>query len=531
MLAGAMIMGLMAAVGLSGLAVDGDEDEAREAPETDEVEPQQEGGQTFLAGGIPGVTVVQGFTPGTDALELRVPGDVDALELSEADDAGGAAIAYVSAGDETVVRFDGLDSVPVDDVGVLIDGDGEAIPLALLLEAAEPVAPSDAAAHAVPSGVEAEGAALPPDDPGAPSEPGGGGDDPALPPDDPEAPSTPGDPDQPGEEVLAPVDPTQPAGAGTDATLAALMGRDGADATGQTDIAGAVTVTGEGDDLLDLGGDGIDGTGTGAVTLSEAAAVTGGAVVDLGAGADTLVAGDAALHAFGGAGDDDMTAGDGGGALYGGAGDDALTGDSGAGGTDLLHGGAGDDTLIGGDGGEYLDGGEHAEAPGATGDDQIAGGGGDDTIRGGWGADSLSGGAGHDVIDHRGADEIRIIEEEWHHDWHTDGAVDTLDGGAGDDSLSFGSGDLVTGGAGEDLFWLYPEGAGAEPAVITDFAPGEDFLRITVGTEMQGLVKVVPSEDGADRLVLLDGQLVAILEDSTATVADIYVEVRPEIFP
>lgn len=135
------------------------------------------------------------------------------------------------------------------------------------------------------------------------------------------------------------------------------------------------------------------------------------------------------------------------------------------------------------------------------------------------------------MIDHRGTDEERTIAEEWHHDWHEDGSADTLDGGAGNDTLVMSSGDAGTGGTGEDVFWIYPEGSGAEPAVITDFKPGEDFLRITLEHGSGGEVAVVPSDDGADMLVKVDGQTVVVLQGATgASMQDLYVEVRDEIY-
>ena len=569
---GVMLLGFLAMLGLPVMTGDGDEDSAAggdaddsgdgSAGDTGLPSPDGSGpgddpaddpaddpgaedggdddaaaGETYQAGPAPGVSTIAGFQPGSDTLALSISADVSEITLYDASEDQPASIVCVAGEDVTEVVFDGLDEVPVADIWVQIDGVGEPVALAGVLdaaEAAEPaLVPDDGGDPTAPDAGGGGEAGLPPDDPEAPTVPVDGGDGDggtALPPDDPETPTEPGGDGEDDGAALPPDDGTLPTGAPGSSELTELMERDGADPTGQTDPAGDVRHTGVGDDSVSLPDDGIAGTGEGELAFSEAAATTGGAVIDLGDGADTFVAGDEAVHAFGGAGDDQMTAGDGAGALYGGAGDDLLTGEAGAGGTDLLHGGSGDDTIAGGAGSEYLDGGEHGLDP-AEGDDVIDGGAGDDTIRGGWGADSLSGGDGDDLIDHRGTDEERIIAEEWHHDWYEDGAADTLDGGAGDDTLVMSSGDVATGGAGADVFWIYPEDSGADPAVITDFEPGEDFLRITLDHGAAGEVALVPSEDGADMLVQIDGQTVAILQGATeAGASDLYVEVKDEIF-
>lgn len=534
MLAEMVLMGLFALVGLPlGAGTDDDDDGTGRAGQEDELAEDEAGdidiGHEVLAGGSPGVTIVENFLPGTDTLLLRMPGNVSEVTLTEGDAAaGGASISYVAADDVTEVRFDGLAEVPIGDVFVLIDGDGEGIPLDTFLSAeAEDDATDDGDAVDAGDGASEGGSdgGLDPTDPELPDEPGTG-EDPGTDPDDPEAPSEPGSGDDPGTD---PNDPSGSDATADDTLLTDLMRRDGADPTGQTDAADDPVATGAGDDTLLLPDDGIEGTGSGFLDYSEAAATTGGQVVDLGAGDDTLAAGDAPVHAFAGTGDDALAAGEGAGALYGGDGNDVLTGQQGAGGTDLLHGGAGDDTLMGGAGGEYLDGGEHAEAE-AAGDDAITGGAGDDTIRGGWGADSLSGGEGDDLIDHRGTDEIRIIEEEWHDAWQEDGAGDTLDGGAGDDTLTFASGDVVTGGAGQDVFWLYPEDAGA-PATLTDFDPAEDFLRITVDPASAGELSLSPTEDGTGTVVRIGEATVAVLQGTTGvTESNFHVEVKGDIW-
>ena len=89
----------------------------------------------------------------------------------------------------------------------------------------------------------------------------------------------------------------------------------------------------------------------------------------------------------GGAGDDTLTGGGGNDRLLGGLGNDCLNGGSG---NDMLFGGAGNDTLIGGSGNDVLSGGD--------GCDNLQGGAGRDILIGGLGADSLDGGSGDDIL-------------------------------------------------------------------------------------------------------------------------------------
>jgi len=256
-------------------------------------------------------------------------------------------------------------------------------------------------------------------------------------------------------------------------------------------------------------------------------------VVDGGAGNDAIAFGDAAGFGFGGEGDDTLTGGEGAAALYGGEGDDELA--AGTNSAAYLDGGIGNDLITGGAGDDILEGGEHGAGESA-GNDTIDGGAGDDLIRGGYGADQLSGGDGNDVIDHLGRTEERDDIGDHAFDWHLDNEADSLDGGDGDDTLIFDRTDTATGGAGQDLFWLYHDGADAiDVAEVTDFQVGEDFLRVSlnpnIGENDEPDVFVTTSADGADGLVMVNGDLVAILRGApTATASDVFAEVRPDVF-
>ena len=132
-----------------------------------------------------------------------------------------------------------------------------------------------------------------------------------------------------------------------------------------------------------------------------------------------------------GGGDDDLIWGNkGDDLLFGEEGDDKLFGNLGK---DILIGGGGDDYVVGGSGNDYLLGG--------NGDDKLLGKRGKDTLKGGGGMDYLWGDSGDDLLD-GGADK----------DWLKGGrGNDTLDGDAGNDRLWGGQdADLLIGGLGND---------------------------------------------------------------------------------
>ena len=302
------------------------------------------------------------------------------------------------------------------------------------------------------------------------------------------------------------------------------------------------TVLADSDDAFALDDDGIEGTGEGALGSWDGTALinTDGDlnVLDGGDGDDILTTGDEAAYVFGGEGDDTITVGEGAAAVYGGAGQDNITGSDvvNADGTAsaYLDGGIGDDLIIGGNGNEVILGGEHGDSAQA-GNDTLSGGGGNDIVSGGYGADTLSGGTGDDVINHLGTAEELVIAEQRDFGWHIDNDADTLDGGDGNDHLIFDRADTATGGEGNDTFWLYHDtGSGIGVAEITDFTIGEDFLHIDLNPDLASgtpEVSVAPSEDGADGIVTVNGEVVAILQGTPgATIADVNVEIRENIF-
>jgi Ca2+-binding RTX toxin-like protein len=133
-----------------------------------------------------------------------------------------------------------------------------------------------------------------------------------------------------------------------------------------------------------------------------------------------------------GAGDDTIQTGKGNDLLAGNLGNDSLNGGAGA---DILMGNEGNDTLIGGDGDDYLSGGSGNNVyMGGAGADSLIGNGRNETLIGGDGNDYLSGGAGDNV-------------------YMGDAGADSLMGNEGNETLIGGDGnDYLSGGAGDDVY-------------------------------------------------------------------------------
>jgi len=461
------------------------------------------------------------------------------------DDQGATISFSVGQDSVTTLQFSGLTEVPTGDINLsLTDPDTGEIYQAFVSdviseandESTDPTATDPTAPD------EVDTVAIDPDDPDLPDAPGPDTpDDTMLDPVDPDAPDPPVADDITGP-VLEPVDPDDelPAVAG-DLALDDLILRDSNNVSGLGAALDALApdnteeiTLGDENDVLVLPDDGVQGTGDGALTLSEGTPVLTSddtvAVVDAGAGDDNVTAGDGAAFVFGGKGDDTLIAGEGAMALFGGLGEDSLDASEGDGG--FLDGGTGNDTIVGGAGDDVLDGGEHGPDAG-TGDDVLQAGAGDDLLRGGLGGDTLLGGTGNDVIDHLGRTEERETVEHREFAWHIDGEADLLEGGQGNDTVIFDGADSAHGGVGQDLFWLYSDGGVAE---IADFRVGEDFLRVSlnphIGENDEPDVAVELSENGEDGYVIVNGDLVAILRGAPdVTVSDIYAEVQPDVFP
>ncbi len=227
----------------------------------------------------------------------------------------------------------------------------------------------------------------------------------------------------------------------------------------------------------------------------------------------------------GGAGNDELRGDRGEDALNGGAGNDTLLGEDGA---DVMRGGDADDTLFGqnaddkafGDAGnDSLHGSAgNDELDGGAGDDTLSGGLDDDTLTGGAGSDLLFGGWGNDVLNGLMRNAVGADEDD----------SDFLNGGGGDDSILVGAGDIVSAGDGADEIvlgdWL---GAG-EAAEILDYSAEDDNLVLvwddgSAGNEEPVITLSLDTDeyDEEQTLVLLDGAVVATVNGTSLTVADI----------
>ena len=193
------------------------------------------------------------------------------------------------------------------------------------------------------------------------------------------------------------------------------------------------------------------------------------------------------ISGFGG--NDTISGGNGNDYLFGGAGNDVLQGDSG---DDTIQGDAGDDSISGGDGNDSLlglagndtllgDAGNDA-LYGGIGNDVLQGDSGDDTLQGDDGDDSISGGDGNDRL--RGSAGNDTLVGEAGDDSITGGlGNDNLDGGTGNDTLDGlgGGADVLTGGAGDDLFIL--SGGFGDTIHLADFGAGETAGSNTTQTD------------------------------------------------
>ncbi|NBZ88785.1 calcium-binding protein [Stagnihabitans tardus] len=261
--------------------------------------------------------------------------------------------------------------------------------------------------------------------------------------------------------------------------------------------------------VIDMGAgdDRVQITGQARIDLGyghDTATLTGSGRVVGGYGNDSLWGnGDGGKTLLGGIGNDDLFLSQGSGALYGGTGNDTLSASAGIAAGAILDGGAGIDTVflagpspvtgsfVGADyvsgslrfttvervhlsgsagadsvsGGAYGDllAGEGLFPSGATDADTLSGMGGDDTILGGAGRDVLTGGEGADRIE--GGSEGDRLQGDAGNDTLTGGTgIDTLIGGAGADVFAFAATERLSMGAGD---------------VISDFAQGVDRIDLT----------------------------------------------------
>ena len=159
----------------------------------------------------------------------------------------------------------------------------------------------------------------------------------------------------------------------------------------------------------------------------------------------------------------------------------------------------------------------------------LDGGAGNDALMNLDGQATLIGGAGDDTLQadinsdqFQGSQANRLS-------WLTDNNFDVLDGGVGNDVLTLSQGDIATLGSGADHATISDSAAHADDqaAVITDFNPAEDTLRIVAGdanghTDHDGLVGQVSTQEvDGNTHVIVAGKVVADLQGVTGLNIDL----------
>ena len=243
--------------------------------------------------------------------------------------------------------------------------------------------------------------------------------------------------------------------------------------------------------------------------------------VNLGAGNDTVNAGNgtgridtgAGNDTFaGGTGNDDVTLGDGSdrALIFDNFGDDVIIGGESAGDRDWLDGAGVTDNITvnfsGAEAGTFSDGTDTVTfsqievITTGSGNDTILGGAGDDSVFTGDGADIVFGGAGSDIFYtgndsdtiYGGSDDDRIVAGAG--DDLLDGGTgaDTLDAGTGNDTIDFSFGDTAYGGAGDDVFNLVDTAEAAGGTINIFGGAGDettgDILRLGTRGNLQQIL-------------------------------------------
>ena len=187
--------------------------------------------------------------------------------------------------------------------------------------------------------------------------------------------------------------------------------------------------------------------------------------------------------------------------IKGGGGNDILAGYDGddiiEGGdaVDNIFGGRGVDTLFGGNGNDIIRGGDDK--------DFIYGDSGNDILRGGKGSNVLEGGDGNDILLGLGERKSLIAKLQ-----------DILsEQTSGDIPPSFNDPEVLTGGAGEDVFLLAPSSRNPGKA----FERGQKYAQITDFNPSEGdVIRLPGSRFDYDTVNYgLDGTAILYLEDST----------------
>ncbi|MEQ9670220.1 S8 family serine peptidase [Coleofasciculus sp. G2-EDA-02] len=246
----------------------------------------------------------------------------------------------------------------------------------------------------------------------------------------------------------------------------------------------------------------------------------GNNLLDGGNGDDVLIAG-SNDHLLGGKGEDilDVSSGGSHNVLDGGQGDDILNALNG-GGNNLLDGGQGDDILIAGSNDQLLggDGDDILNASVGTGNNSLDGGDGDDNLLAGFN-DQLFGGDGDDILNASFGSGNNSLDGGKGDDILIAGFNDQLSGGDGDDLLFGGDGgSTMTGGNGEEQFWIVNGFVPSAAHTITDFELEIDRIGIRgLGITFQQLDLI---QDGNDTRISVFNTDLAILSGIQANALD-----------
>lgn len=158
---------------------------------------------------------------------------------------------------------------------------------------------------------------------------------------------------------------------------------------------------------------------------------------------------------------------------------------------------------------------------GQSGNDYINGRSGDDTLFGYKGNDTLVGGSGNDFLNGAGF----TYNDTTGPQSFGDGEVDTLTGGAGKDTFQ-----LWGGSARSGIHAYYDAAGNSDYALITDFNPKEDIIKLTSKVGASSKVSTVSyslgaSPDGSGTGLYLDKdaqhELIAILQNINPNSLDI----------
>ena len=202
-------------------------------------------------------------------------------------------------------------------------------------------------------------------------------------------------------------------------------------------------------------------------------------------------------------------------------GDDRIQSGSG---DDTISAGAGDDTTLASHGNDVVDLGagndqhnplKHDNRFDHKGNDTIEGDVGNDLFREFWGDDVLDGGSRNDTVS--AVDFYATANGN-------DNNRDIVNGGEGDDIFIEDALDTLAGGDGNDTFQVdILEAKTENAAIIKDFAPGKDLIRITHVNDQDMKTnppKLSVTSDENDSEIRVNGDLVAVVEGLKTLSAD-----------